>query len=52
METFGLKPSKTVGTIKTAIREAILEGHIKNDFEEAERFMIQYAKGLSLYPKT
>jgi putative nucleotidyltransferase with HDIG domain len=52
METFGIKPSKTVGTIKTAIREAILEGHIKNDFEEAERFMIQYAKGLSLYPKT
>jgi poly(A) polymerase len=51
MQTFGIKPSKTVGIIKTAIREAILEGHIKNDFEEAEKFMIQYAQGLSLYPQ-
>lgn len=51
MKTFDIKPSKTVGIIKTAIREAILEGQIKNDFKEAEQFMIQYAQSLSLHPK-
>ena len=51
MEKFGIKPSKTVGIIKTAIREAILDGQINNDFEEAERFMIHYAQNLSIFPK-
>ena len=51
MEKFGIKPSKTVGIIKSAIREAILDGQIKNEFEEAERFMIQFAKNLTIFPK-
>jgi putative nucleotidyltransferase with HDIG domain len=44
MKTFGLKPCAHIGTIKNAIREAILEGTIKNDYEEAYKFMIEFAK--------
>lgn len=51
METFGIPPSKAVGVIKTAIREAILEGHIGNNYEEAYQYMLDQAKPMGLEPK-
>jgi poly(A) polymerase len=50
MKIFDLKPSKEIGLIKNAIREAILEGEIGNNLEEAQMFMFNYAKGLGLTP--
>lgn len=48
MNTFGLKPSKEVGIIKTEIREAILEGLITNDRKEAYNYMIEVGKKIGL----
>lgn len=46
MKVFGLQPGRQVGEIKTAIREAILDGVIRNNFNEACTFMKE--KGLSM----
>jgi len=48
METFNLKPCREIGQIKDAIKEAILEGKIKNDFDEAYLFMLKKGKALGL----
>ncbi|HKM94687.1 MAG TPA: HD domain-containing protein [Prolixibacteraceae bacterium] len=48
MEIYDLKPSKEVGLIKEAIKEAILEGEIHNNYEEAYQFMLDYAEKLGL----
>ncbi|MCX2431168.1 MULTISPECIES: CCA tRNA nucleotidyltransferase [unclassified Pedobacter] len=50
MVTFGLDAGKEVGLIKNAIREAILEGEIKNDYQEAFDFMLNQAKQMGLNP--
>jgi poly(A) polymerase len=50
MEIFGLGPSKQVGIIKTEIREAILEGKIRNDRQEALQLMYAKAAELGLSP--
>lgn len=50
METFQIKPSVVVGDIKTAIREAILDGHLENAFEPAYAFMLEEGKRHGLTP--
>jgi poly(A) polymerase len=51
MEIYGLEPCREVGIIKDAIKEAILDGVIHNDFDEAYEFMLQKASELGLTKK-
>lgn len=48
METFQLKPCREIGIIKNQIKEAILEGEIQNNFDEAKDLMHKLAKNLGL----
>ena len=44
METFQIRPSKTIGDIKLALREAILDGKIKNNYEDGYEYMLRIAE--------
>jgi len=48
METFSIPPCREIGIIKSAIKEAILEGEIHNNFKEAYQFMLTKGKELGL----
>ena len=51
MKSFGIKPCKNVGVIKMAIREAILDGDIKNNYEEAFDLMVKEGEKLGYSTK-
>ncbi|QDH79602.1 HD domain-containing protein [Echinicola soli] len=51
MEIFGLSPSKVVGELKEEIKEAILEGQIENNKEQAIRLMYRLAKSKGITKK-
>ena len=48
MKTFNLPPCRQVGALKSAIKDAILDGVIPNDYEAARAFMLQRAEKMGL----
>lgn len=50
METFSLPPSQPVGVLKEAIKNAILDGIIPNEYEAARQFMLKRAEKMNLKP--
>ena len=51
MEIFGIPPSKPVGILKNLIKDAILDGHIENNYDAAYDFMIEKAKEIGIHPQ-
>ena len=48
MKTFNLEPCAEIGNIKTKIKDAILEGTIENDFDQAFKYMLEIAEEIGL----
>ncbi len=48
MEIFNLKPSREIGVLKEAVKEAILEGEIPNDYQAAYDFVLKRAEKMGL----
>lgn len=52
MQLFALPPCREVGVLKTALKDAILDGNIPNEREPAMSFILEKAKELGLKPQT
>lgn len=50
MATFGLQPCQQVGSLKSSIKDAILDGIIPNEYEAARAYMLQRAAQMGLKP--
>ena len=48
MAIFNLRPSREIGTLKEAVKEAILEGEIPNEYQAAYNFVLKRAEKLGL----
>lgn len=51
IEIFGLEPGRIVGDLKTRIKNAVLDGEINNNYEEAYNFLVKIAAEMNLSPK-
>ena len=51
MEVYGIPPCNTIGQLKEAVKEAILDGVIGNNFEEADAYMRRVAADMGLHEK-
>ncbi len=51
MSAFGIEPCRAIGDIKTAIKDAILDGEIENDYDQAYQLMLRKGKELELTKK-
>ena len=51
MKLFNLKPSREIGVLKEAVKEAILEGEIPNEYQAALNFVLKRAEKLNLFIK-
>lgn len=50
MSIFGLSPSREVGQLKDALKDAILDGEIPNNYDDAYRFLLEKAAGMGIRP--
>ena len=48
METFNLEPCRELGALKSAIKDAIIDGVIHNEYEAARAFMMERAAKMGL----
>jgi poly(A) polymerase len=50
MDIFGITPSRKVGDLKNAIKDAILDGEIENNYDAAYDYMLAKAREMNLHP--
>lgn len=51
MEIFGLGPGREVGSLKSSVKDAIMDGVIPNEYEAAYNYLVEKAKKMGLEPK-